>query len=758
VARAAITAALALLSLAAPPALGQTVIPRPLSSEAIIGRAPVAIADGATIAVRAGDPGARRAAGFLSNAVQRSRGLRLRVGAGGRTPTIVLERAGVADAGAEGYRIDIGDGRVVIAAPTNAGLFYGAVTLTQLLTPDAGRGPATLAAFRIVDRPRFAWRGLLLDSARHYQSPAFIERLIDGMARLKLNVLQWHLTDDQAWRLEIRRYPRLTAIGAWRTEPDPATGKPMRYGGFYSQAEVRRIVAYAATRHVTIVPEIEMPGHSLSAITAYPELGSAPPQRGVRDDWGVFPDVLAPDERTYAFMTGVLDEVMALFPGPWIAIGGDEAVKDEWRASPAIQAEMRRLGLKDENALQGWFTDRIAAFIAAHGRRAIGWDDILVGGSGLPANAAVTVWRAGGAADAAKSGHDAVTATDPLLYFDHRQADMPDEPPGRSVVVSLSDVYGIDPEPPATVSAAAAHVIGVQGNLWTEHMPTEADVALMAFPRAAALAEVAWTAPERKDWADMEARVPAELTRERTLGLGPDQGAVAVKAEVRRTDAGVEVALSKQLGLGTIRYTLDGAPPGPTSAAYVGPLELGAATRLRAATFVEGREFLPALDRAIDPTGPLRLQSQELQLCSNQVALNIEAPLAVQRGQRYLVDIMNPCWIYPQADDRAGATIRVAVTRLPFNFQLGADTAKVARRPPRTRNGELDVRAGGCDGAPVLSLPLAAATRNPGVTVLAGALPPLGRRSDLCLTFTQARPDPMWVLGWVEVGRKAAAQ
>jgi hexosaminidase len=739
------------------PTLAQNVIPRLLSA-ASAGSAPVSIASGAAIAVPASDPGSRSTALYLEAALWRGRGFRLHVTDDGRGAAIVFVRAADAAAGPEGYRLDIENGRAVITAPTDAGLFYGAVTLEQLLTPDADGGPVALASAHIVDRPRFAWRGLLLDSARHYQSPAFIERLIDGMARLKLNVLQWHLTDDQAWRLEIRRDPRLTAIGAWRTEPDPATGRPERYGGFYSQATVRRIVAYAAARHVTIVPEIEMPGHSLSAITAYPELGAAPPESGTRGDWGVFPDVLAPSERTLGFMTGVLDEVMGLFPSPWIAIGGDEAVKDQWKASPAIQAQMRQLGLKDENALQGWFTDRIAAYLAAHHRRAIGWDDILVGGADLPANAAVTVWRAGGAADAARSGRDAVTATDPLLYFDHRQADLPDEPPGRGVVVALSEVYGIDPAPPGTAAAAAGHVIGMQGNLWTEHMPSEADVALMAFPRAAALAEAAWTAPERKDWADFEARLPAELGREQTLGLGPDLGAVGVKAQARQTDTGVEVALSTQLGLGTIRYTIDGAAPGPTSAAYVTPLELAAPARLRAATFVEGRRVSPVFDRVFDPAAPLRLESQELQLCTNQVALNLQAPLAAQRGQRYLVDIMNPCWIYPQADDRAGATIRVAVTRLPFNFQLGADAAKVVTRPPRAPGGELDVRAGGCDGAPVLSFPLAGAARNPGVSVLSGALPPLGGRRDLCLAFTEARPDPMWVVAWAEVGPRVPAR
>ena len=210
-----------------------------------------------------------------------------------------------------------------IAASGDAGLFYGAVTLWRLMTSEPGRrGAVALAPMTIADAPRFAWRGLLLDSARHVQSPAFVEQMIDRMARLKLNVLQWHLTDDQGWRIEIKRYPRLTSVGAWRAAVDPKTGRPTRYGGFYSQAEIRRIVAYAAARHVTIVPEIEMPGHSLSAILAYPKLGAAPGDPKTQGDWGIFPSILDPGDDTIGFMQGVLAEVMDLFPSHWINVGG----------------------------------------------------------------------------------------------------------------------------------------------------------------------------------------------------------------------------------------------------------------------------------------------------------------------------------------------------------------------------------------------------------------------------------------------------
>jgi hexosaminidase len=375
---------------------------------------------------------------------------------------------------------------------------------------------------------------------------------------------------------------------------------------------------------------------------------------------------------------------MALFPGPWINVGGDEAVKDEWRASPAVQAEIKRLGLADEEALQGWFTARIGGFLAAHGRRLIGWDDILKGGGALPADAAVASWHQAGAALALQAGRDAVIATEPTLYLDHRQSDGAYEPPGRASVISLEDVYGYEPAPQGLPAAQRAHIIGVQANLWTEHMPTEHDVALMAFPRADALAEVAWTAPERKDWADFAARLPAERARDAALGLAADA-----------------------------------APP-------------------------DGK----GLARPAD--GLSRLTSQQLELCTQKVALNLAAPRAAQGGP-YLVDIMNPCWIYPAADLGPGRQIRVAVTRLPFNFQIGADAANIALAAPTTPDGELDVRADGCAGTPIAVLPLAPATHGDGVTVLAGALPAMAGRHDLCFTFTERRLDPMWVVGWAEL-------
>jgi len=674
--------AFALAALAGTARAGRVdIIPEPASVEAGSG-APATIAAGAAILTPPGDAGAARTAHYLAELVARTRGLALRPVTSG-PGVIVLKRSGT-DLGAEGYRLDVGDGRATIAASSDAGLFYGAVTLWQLMTTDGGRGPVRLDPAAITDQPRFAWRGLLLDSARHFQSPAFVERTLDWMALHKLNTLQWHLTDDQGWRIEIKKYPRLTSVGAWRLQPDRKTGKPVEYGGFYSQAQIRRIVAFAAARHVTIVPEIDMPGHSLSAITAYPFLGSAPPAKGIRGDWGIFPFLLDPNDRTYAFMTDVLGEVMALFPSPWINVGGDEAVKDEWRASPRIQAQIKALGLPNEDALQGWFTTRIAGFLAKHGRRTIGWDDILTGFESLPADAAVVSWHLDGAVKAANAGHDAVIATDPTLYFDHRQADGVSEPPGRGAVVSIADVYGFEPAPATLPAGEAAHIIGVQANLWTEHMRTEDDVERMALPRAAALAELGWTAPDRKDWADFQKRLPSQLARYRALGLDADAAETAKPA------------------------------PGQT-----------------------------------------RLSSQELGLCTNKLVLNLDAPRDAQRARPYLVDIMNPCWIYPQADLARGGRLSVSVTRLPFNFQIGIDAAKIALAQPSTPDGELEVRDG-CDGPMLARLPLAPATRSAGDVVLSAPVRANPGRHDLCLSFTRRKLDPMWVVGWAEYRPEAA--
>ncbi len=422
---------------------------------------------------------------------------------------------------AEGYALEIATDRVELAARAPAGIFYGIQTLRQLVAAT----PRAIAAARIADSPRFGYRGMHLDVGRQFFPVDFIKKYVDVMAAFKLNTFHWHLTEDQGWRLEIRRYPELTRVGAWRKEtivgharrgPKGYDGTP--HGGFYTQEEAREIVAYARERSVRVIPEIEMPGHTVAALAAYPELACTPGPFEVRTTWGISEDVLCPSEETFAFLEGVLAEVMELFPSEYIHIGGDEAPKTRWKASPVAQAVIAREGLRDEDELQSWFIRRIERFLSAHGRRLVGWDEILEGG--LAPNATVMSWRgtAGGIA-AAKQGHDVVMSPQEDLYFDHYQGDPEREPLAIGGMTPLEDTYRYEPVPDELTAEEAAHVLGPQGNVWTEYMPTSERVEYMAYPRALALAEIAWSAREARDWKSFRSRLGPALALLDRLGV-----------------------------------------------------------------------------------------------------------------------------------------------------------------------------------------------------------------------------------------------
>ena len=379
----------------------------------------------------------------------------------------------------------------------------------------------------IEDVPRFGWRGAHLDVSRSFMPKEFVKKYIDLLALHKLNRFHWHLTDDQGWRIEIKKYPRLTEIGGWRRQTLVGVqhdytdstqwvydGRP--HGGFYTQDDVREIVAYAAARYITVVPEIEMPGHAQAAIAAYPQLGNTGQQLEVLAHWGVDENILNPSDSTIRFMQDVLAEVLALFPGRYIHTGGDEAPKAQWQASPVAQARIRQLGVKNENELQTWMTDQMSEFLSARGRSLVGWDEILEGGvAGLAPNAIVMSWRgmAGGIA-AAQAGHDVVMAPTSHTYFDYLQSrDSAAELPGQGGFLPLDTVYAFDPVPPTLTPDQAAHVLGAQGQVWTEYIRHPKDVEYMAFPRLVALAEVVWTPRERKDLADFHVRLEKHLTR-----------------------------------------------------------------------------------------------------------------------------------------------------------------------------------------------------------------------------------------------------
>jgi hexosaminidase len=706
--------------------------------------------------VAPGDRDAAAAARYLADLWTHTNGLlvpvtvgHLEAAAGEGANTIAFRHE--SGFGAEGYGIEIAPRRITVSASSAAGLFYGAVTLWQLLPP--GDNPGRVPAQSIRDAPAYRWRGLLLDSARHFQSPAFVRSMIDWMAWHKLNVLHWHLTDDQGWRLEIRKYPRLTSVGAWRIEPDGT-----RYGGYYTQEEVRGIVRFAASRHVQIVPEIDVPGHASAALAAYPALGAAlpgAPAPAVSANWGTHARLLNLDDATFRFLEDVLAEVVAIFPGPAVHIGGDEVVKDEWLASPEVQARARQLGLLDPGALQAYFTRRISRYLAAHQRRSVGWDEILR--PGLRRDAIVMSWHGvTGAHSAAIAGNDTVLAPDPALYFDHRQSTLPTEPPGRLDVISLEDVYRFEPHDASLDERQRSHVLGVQASLWTEHIKTEERLQWMALPRAAALAEVGWSATARRSWPDFLERLVPMLARYRAFGLNYADSVFAPSTAISPASAGFIVRLSNQAQndageTSRIRYTLDGSEPTTQSAAYGAPVAVAAGAPLRAAAFVGSSQASRTVVLDLDAERGRRRDSHELERCSNGVGLLLEP---AGTTQALAVDIMNPCWIDREVDLSNGPRLLAAVSPLPFNYELGADTAKIRVGDARTAAGELEVHIDGCNTPASLTMPLATALpAGIGIATLpAQPLPRLAGRHDLCLRFARPQLNPLWALDWIEIG------
>jgi hexosaminidase len=455
--------------------------------------------------------------------------LAVRIGTAASGNRIVFRRiARDTTLGAEGYRLDVRPGLVTVTASTPAGAFYATQTIRQLLPAAVYRAAKvadvawTIPAVKIEDRPRFSWRGAHLDVARHFMPKEFVKKYIDLLALHKLNTFHWHLTDDQGWRIEIKKYPRLIEVGAWRDRT--LVGRPQRdsaanafdnkrHGGFYTQDDVREIVAYARERFVTVVPEIEMPGHSQAAIAAYPELGNLGDTIKPWTMWGVSPYILNASDTTIAFMQDVLTEVMSLFPGPYIHVGGDEAIKPQWKASPRAQARIKGLGLKDENELQSWFIKQMDSFLTAHGRRLVGWDEILDGG--LAPNAVVMSWRgtAGGIA-AARAGHDVVMTPGSHTYFDHYQSAKRDsEPLAIGGFLPIDTVYSYEPVPAELEPQFAAHILGAQAQVWTEYIEGPKNVEYMAFPRLSALSEVLWTSRDRRDFGDFTKRLVTHLAR-----------------------------------------------------------------------------------------------------------------------------------------------------------------------------------------------------------------------------------------------------
>ena len=416
--------------------------------------------------------------------------------------------------GAEAYRMEAINGRLSIVAGDPAGMYYAFVSLQQILEqhPDG-----QLPAFQIIDRPRFSWRGMHLDVCRHFFTVDEIKRYLDLLARYKMNRFHWHLTEDQGWRMEVPALPQLTAVGAWRRET--VVGRPVSpmrfdgllYGGYYKRSDIQEVVRYASERHIVVVPEIEMPGHALAALAAYPELSCTGGPFEPATHWGVFDDVFCAGKDTvFRFLETVLTEVVSLFPGPWVHIGGDECPKKRWEACADCQSRMKEEGLADAHELQSYFIRRIERFLGGKGRKLIGWDEILEGG--LAPDATVMSWRGteGGIA-AARAGHDAIMSPGRPCYFDHYQA-QPDslEPLAICCYNSLSAVYDYEPIPRELNLAETRHILGAQGNVWTEYMPNFDQVTYMALPRMPALAEVLWSPPQTRSYPGFLQRLKLE--------------------------------------------------------------------------------------------------------------------------------------------------------------------------------------------------------------------------------------------------------
>ena len=722
-----------------------SLVPWPVSLERADGR--FAIASNATV-LHAGED-ARAAADEFVRLAGLTHGLALRVEAGTGTAAggiqFLIDPA-AAGSKAEGYSLQVGAEGIVVSAREPRGLFYGAVSLWQLLSKDAA-GAVGVPALRIDDAPRFGWRGLMLDSARHMQSVEEIKQLLDTMSLHKLNTFHWHLTDDQGWRVEIKRYPRLTEVGGCRV-PLTVPGSPPapEYCGYYTQEQIREVVAYAAARHITVVPEFDMPGHAQAAVAAYPELGVTGTTPKVSAEWGVHKYLFNVDEPTFEFLENVMAEMIPLFPGPYFHVGGDEAVKDQWKASASVQAHMRKLGIASEADLQSWFIHRLETYLSTHGKRLIGWDEILEGG--LPAQATVMSWRGiEGGIEAAGEGHDVVMAPSSDLYFDYLQTTSANEFPGRPATIPMAQVYAFDPVPSALPADRHHHILGVQANAWTEHMRDFARVQHAVLPRMAALAEIAWTPVERKDWTGFLARLPAQLSRYRALGIGYAQTPFEVTSDVTpRGDGKATVTLANALGYEGIRYTLDGSEPTAAASAYTAPFDVALPVSLRAAVFVDGVALSPPASRSIDAASLLTRTDEELQMCTGALMLRLEddGPLTGERAI-FNADIFNPCWLWKAAplDGIAGITVRAG--RIPYNFQLAGDEKHRRFTPAESAHGELRISAG-CEGPVLATAPLPADADADGFLTLPLTLDATAGTQDLCVVFTGDTRPAYWVL------------
>ena len=532
-------------------------------------------------------------ANYLRDLIKIQTGLYLKIDSKDKSKSIqlLLKQPDTISFDKEAYELNVSNDKIIIAAFSSQGLFYGIQTLLQVIPFEKSK-QTSVPCLKISDQPKFQWRGMHLDVCRHFFSKEFIKKYIDYLAMYKMNTFHWHLTDDQGWRIEIKKYPKLTEIGAWRNGSmighyTDQTFDNIRYGGFYTQEEIKEIVAYAKERHITIVPEIEMPGHALAALAAYPEFSCTGGPFQVGKTWGVLEDVFCPKDETFTFLENVLTEVMELFPSEYIHIGGDESPKVRWKSCPHCQKRIKDEDLKDEHELQSYFIQRIEKFVNSKGRKIIGWDEILEGG--LAPNAAVMSWRGteGGIA-AAKQKHFVVMSPGSHCYFDHYQGEPKNEPIAFGGYTNVEKVYSFNPIPKELSTEESKYILGAQANVWTEYINTPEHVEYMVFPRIAALSEVVWGTSNSKEYKKFEKRLISHFEIYDKKGINYSKAIFEVTSKVQPAENGIAFEL-KSVNPSGIKYTTDGSEPNTNSFPYEKPILVTSNKTIKAAYFENGK-------------------------------------------------------------------------------------------------------------------------------------------------------------------------
>ncbi len=575
-----------------------TIIPKPLHFKNLIGN--FEINQQTIIYVEPGKPDLKQVGEQLSANIFALTGSKLQViqkDVNTKSNYISLTTKDAVDSlGNEGYKLISKQQRVVISSKGVHGVFYGMQSLVQLMTNSKIK--SKIPSVEIYDKPRFVWRGLMLDVGRYFYSVEFIKKTIDNMARYKMNTFHWHLTEDQGWRIEIKKYPELTTKGAWRSETQmfrsPRGIDKNPHGGFYTQEQVKEVVKYAQSKFITVVPEIEMPGHSLAALSVFPELSCTGGPFEIPGQWRVEKDVYcAGNEKTFKFLEDVLTEVVALFPGNIIHIGGDECPKDRWKACAKCQDRIKKEGLKDEHELQSYFIKRMEKFLLTKNKNIIGWDEILEGG--LAPNAMVMSWRGvKGGIEAAKQKHHVVMSPSEFMYLDFYQGETHLEPYSYSSrILPIQKVYSYEPIPNELNASERKYIKGVQSNVWGEHIHSEDAVQYMMYPRVAAVAEVGWTSSELKNWENFSSRVEYEFANYEKSGINYAKSIYDVwcEAKIDSSNATAKLSLKAYSYKPEIRYTLDGTEPTANSKLYVEPFDIKLPQNIKAATFRNGKRI-----------------------------------------------------------------------------------------------------------------------------------------------------------------------